>query len=82
MNAAVEPSDDLGFRFRVAKNGEVQISRSGKIVTTLRGHDAIDFCAEANSADEVVQQHLMARLTGNYKRGNERKAIDHPRNQR
>jgi hypothetical protein len=35
-----------------------------------------------DGADAESQQHAMARLTGNYKRGNERKAGAHARNQR
>jgi hypothetical protein len=32
--------------------------------------------------DLATAQQVMARLTGNYKRGNERKAAEHPRNRR
>jgi hypothetical protein len=38
---------------------------------------AADFAADVGSDDP---QELMARLTGNYKRGNERMAKNHPRN--
>jgi c-di-AMP phosphodiesterase-like protein len=75
-------SDDLGFRFRKSKNGEVTISRSGKTITTLRAADAADFLEEAEGADAFSQQQLMARVTGNYKRGNEKLASHHPRNRR
>ena len=37
----------------------------------------LDELAEGSEADG---QQLMARLTGNYKRGNERQAQGHPRN--
>jgi hypothetical protein len=43
----------------------------------LRGPRAQEFLAEVEGADE---QQVMARWTGNYKRGNERAARDHPRN--
>jgi hypothetical protein len=46
----------------------------------LRGRQAQAFLAEIESADEADLQQLMARLTGNYKRGNERSAKNHPRN--
>ena len=71
---------DLGFSYRTMKNGETVVFRGGRIVTTLRGQAAVDFLAEVNGAPATVGQQVMARVTGNYKRGNERKAADHPRN--
>ena len=82
MSAQHESGDDLGFRCRKSKNGDVVISRDAKTVTTLRGVDANDFLEEAQGADLFSQQQLMARVTGNYKRGNESVAINHPRNRR
>ena len=64
--------DDLGFSFREWKSGDVVISHHGKIVTTLRSEKAISFIDNVQSASFTEQQQLMARLTGNYKRGNER----------
>ena len=72
--------DDLGFTWRATKAGEVQLSHHGRLATTLRGLAAADFLAEAKSADDAALQQLMARLTGNYRRGNERTARNHPRN--
>jgi hypothetical protein len=81
--AAGEPDgDDLGFRFRKSKSGEVVVTRNGKTVATLRASDAADFLAEAEAADSFSQQQLMARVTGNYKRGNEKLASLHPRNRK
>lgn len=72
----------LGFTHRKRKNGEVELLHCGRLAATLRGGDATDFLSElANASDEQAQQ-LMARLTGNYKRGNERQAAAHPRNRR
>lgn len=73
-------NDDLGFTFRARKNGEVEILHRGRRATTLRGTTARDFLATAAAGDEADLQQVMARLTGNFKRGNERKAADHPRN--
>jgi hypothetical protein len=64
------------------KNGDVQVTHHGRPASTLRGRDAIDFIAEMDSADDQAQQQAMARLTGNYKRGNERMADEHARNRR
>ena len=48
-----------------------------------KGVDATrEFLAEAEDGSESDLQQTMARLTGNYKRGNERLASQHPRNRR
>ncbi len=62
----------LGFSYRAAKDGTVFIDREGRRVTTLRGTSADRFLAGAATADDDAKQQLMARVTGNYKRGNER----------
>jgi hypothetical protein len=59
-----------GFTFETRKSGEVVIRHHGRIGTTLRGQAAARFLADAESDD--VQARL-ARLSGNYKRGNERR---------
>ena len=61
------------------KNGDVVITHHGRIAATLRGRKAKEFIEDA---DEAQDQELMARLTGNYRRGNEREARNHPRNRR
>ena len=61
-----------GFSWTERKNGDVVISRHGREVTTLRGPKAARFVETAHSLDEPAAQNSMARLTGNYKRGNER----------
>jgi hypothetical protein len=73
---------DLGFSYRQSKSGDVSIDRQGRSVTTLRGKAAIDFIDEVEGLEHSEQQQLMARVTGNYKRGNERLASEHPRNRR
>jgi hypothetical protein len=76
------PTGPTGFTFRRMKNGDVQVGHHGRLACTLRGREAADFLVEMHGADDASQQHAMARLTGNYKRGNERKASGHVRNQR
>lgn len=66
-----------GFHFDERLNGTVHISHRGRQVTVLRGARAQEFLAEVADGDE---QEVMARWTGNYKRGNERTARNHPRN--
>lgn len=57
-----------GFAWKRRKHGDVVITHHGRSATVLRGRKAAKFLAEVDSVDD---QALMARLTGNYKRGNE-----------
>ena len=65
------------FEWSRRKNGDVVISHHGRVATTLRGRRADQFVEDVVDEDG---QELMARLTGNYKRGNERDPQRHPRN--
>lgn len=73
---------DLGFTYRERKGGVVELLHRGRLATTLRGVEAMDFLSEVQSLAASDAQQLMARLTGNFKRGNERVASNHPRNRR
>ncbi|WP_104109896.1 MULTISPECIES: hypothetical protein [unclassified Arthrobacter] len=68
-----------GFEFTTARDGNVSITHHGQPATTLRGDAARKFLADVATAEP---QALMARVTGNYRRGNERTAKNHPRNAR
>ena len=65
-----------GFEYELVGDA-VLISHNGRRATTLRGATADQFMAEVEDAGP---QELMARVTGNYKHGNERTARNHPRN--
>jgi hypothetical protein len=67
-----------GFDY-VLRGTEVVITHHGNRATVLRGRRAADFLDHVERQDP---QELMARVTGNYRRGNERAARDHPRNAR
>jgi len=66
------------FDHRVTQDGRVRVARGGRVVTTVAGGaarrlvDAIDR-AQARG-DEHGVQVLLARATGNYRRGTERGA--------
>lgn len=62
-------SDPTGFSFIARKSGDVVISHHGRVATVLRGDRASRFLAAVEGGEP---QELMARITGNYKRGNER----------
>ncbi len=67
-----------GFEYTV-RGDEVVITHHGVRATVLRGVGAVKFLTEVDQGDP---QLLMARVTGNYRRGNERAARQHPRNSR
>lgn len=71
---------DLGFAYEVNRKGVVTVHHHDRPVTTLRNDAALDFLDRMSRLDRVARQQWMARVTGNYKRGNERKARRHPRN--
>jgi hypothetical protein len=77
------PSFNMGqpsrFAWTQRKNGDVVISHNGRQASVLRNAKAEQFVADVGFDDA---QELMARLTGNYKHGNERQASNHPRNRR
>ena len=72
--------DDLGFVFKLLKNEEVVITHNGKRAAVLRKEKCRWFLEDMDGMDAASQQQEMARITGNYRRGNERTAKDHPRN--
>ena len=58
-----------GFKYAV-RGSEVVVTHHGKHAVTLRGTAAARFLRRAETVDP---QQVMARVTGNYKRGNERR---------
>jgi hypothetical protein len=67
------------FSYRQTRDGLVLISHSGRIVKTLRGAEARKFIAKAAVADARTAQLLMAKVTGQFKFGNERAASERRR---
>ena len=65
---------DGRFEYRAQKGGRVVLSWYGRAVTTLAGRDAERFLARVAGLDDHEAQLLMARATGNFRRGNERAA--------
>jgi len=58
-----------GFSYEV-RGSEVVVSHHGRRAATLRGDVAARFLRDVERRDP---QQVMARVTGNYKRGNERR---------
>ena len=65
--------DDRPFGYKETKSGSVLISYKNKIVTTLTGKQAAKFVLKASSSDEQSRQMLMAKATGQFRHGNEKK---------
>ena len=63
-----------GFEFE-QRGDRVEIRHHGRLAVTLRNAAAAKFLDDVERGDP---QQLMARVTGNYKRGNERPASHRP----
>ena len=66
-----------GFAYEARADGTVAITHHGRRAAILRGAAADRFLAEIERGDP---QLAMARATGQYKHGNERRARAHSRN--
>jgi len=64
--------DDAIFSYRALKDGKVLIYWREKHVTTLAGKSAEKFLAKIAGLDGKDAQLVMAKVTGNFKHGNER----------
>lgn len=60
------------FTYRTNKDGKVFIAWYGKQVMILKDKAAQQFLTKVATADAKQAQLMMAKLTGNFKRGNER----------
>ncbi|MGD6958458.1 hypothetical protein ACQCWA_11170 [Rossellomorea aquimaris] len=66
--------DEAPFQYRVNKDQSVFIEHEGKRVKILKGREAEKFIKNVNAAEnDKAIQLVMAKITGNFKRGNERK---------
>lgn len=61
------------FSYKVSKDKKVFLFWYGKQVMILKGKDSEKFIARISGADFQEAQLIMAKVTGNFKRGNERK---------
>ncbi|MGH8823324.1 MAG: hypothetical protein ACRDVN_02460 [Jiangellaceae bacterium] len=65
--------EDDPFEYRVTKNGQVLVSRGGRQVSTIAGARAVRLIRDLENGDERARQLALAKATGNYRRGNERR---------
>jgi hypothetical protein len=65
---------DEPFDYRVSKDHTVFLDYNGRQVKTLKGKEAEKFLKRIEVAENKTEaQLIMAKITGNFKRGNERK---------
>lgn len=60
------------FSYRATKDGKVLISWQGKLIMTLKDEKARKLLAQIMDVDERTTQLALAKVTGNFKHGNER----------
>ncbi len=63
------------FTFHVSKDNKVFISWYGKQVMILKGKESEKFLARMQGANQLEAQLIMAKVTGNFKRGNEKSQL-------
>jgi hypothetical protein len=63
-----------GFEFTVMGD-RIEIRHHGRLAATLRKAAAVKFLQDVDRRDP---QHVMARVTGNYRRGNEQSGTHRP----
>jgi hypothetical protein len=71
LRVAARPGGAGAFDVQVARD-KVLVRFRGRLVRTLTGADAAEIRAAVAAGDDAAVQLLVARKTGNFKRGNER----------
>ncbi len=78
-NAHDDPIDQRGkleenpFDYQITKDQRVLLFWNDKHIKTLAGQEARKFIDKIGALDESAAQLLLAKVTGNFKRGNERR---------
>ncbi len=60
------------FDYRITKEGRVRVFRAGRLVKQLGDKESRRFVGRISALPEDKIQIELARVTGNYRRGNER----------
>ncbi len=68
--------DESPFAFEVSKDKKVFIFWRGKRVTILKEKVSDRFLERIRNTDQKEAQLIMAKVTGNFKRGNEKNKIN------
>jgi hypothetical protein len=65
--------DEEPFSYKVSKDNKVFIYWCGKQITIMKEKESDKFLSRVNNADSKEAQLIMAKVTGNFKHGNEKK---------
>ncbi|WP_166825510.1 hypothetical protein [Brevibacterium limosum] len=68
--------EDDPFDYQITKSGVLLIRRGGRTIMELGGKKAAALIPKLGRHDDTDQQ-LLARATGNYRHGNERRSGQH-----
>lgn len=63
------------FTWRADKDGKVTVYHLGRLARVLSGQQAARLLRALQGADPFAAQLALAKATGNFKRGNERRSI-------
>lgn len=66
--------DEEPFDYKVLKDNKIQIFWENKPVMFIKGKQAEDLLKKLSSAEGKDKQLLLAKVTGNFKRGNEKRS--------
>jgi hypothetical protein len=61
------------YDWQVTAAGAVRVFRGGRLVATVGGPQAVRLASRLHRAGEAEVQQLLARATGHYRHGNERR---------
>lgn len=64
--------DEEPFSYKITKDNKVFLYWHGKQVNMLRNKDSERFITKVKNVDTKEAQLIMAKLTGNFKRGNKK----------
>ncbi|MEW9094615.1 MAG: hypothetical protein AB2417_05985 [Clostridiaceae bacterium] len=64
--------DEEPFSYKILKDNRVFIYWNGKQVTILKGKESSKFLSQIENVDLKEMQLIMAKITGNFKHGNEK----------
>lgn len=67
----MDPLEHEPFSWCFTKSATLRIAFNGDVVTVVAGREAVRLHARLLTADPPEVQQLLARATGNFKRGNE-----------
>lgn len=65
--------EETPFSYHVRKDGALELRYGGRVVKTVRGAEASALAARLAGLPPAEVQLALAKATGNFKRGNERR---------